>query len=103
MTGSGPAPLEIIYRLTLFITGATPRSLRAVDNVRRFCEQELAGSYELEVVDLYRAPERASAAQVVAAPTLVRHEPKPARYAIGDMSRPEALRAAIKVAAKVAA
>lgn len=93
------AGVTTTFRLTLFVTGATVRSLRAVANVRRFLDLELAGRYELEVVDLYRSPERASAAQVVAAPTLVRHEPQPARYAVGDMSHTDALRAAIGAAA----
>lgn len=95
---SGPGTTTT-FRLTLFVTGATVRSLCAVANVRRFLDLELPGRYELEVVDLYRSPERAAAAQIVAAPTLVRHEPTPARYAIGDMSQGDALRAAIGVAA----
>lgn len=89
---------QSIHRLTLYITGATSRSLKAVANVRGYLDRELPGRYELEVVDLYRYPERASAAQIVACPTLVRHEPQPARYAVGDMSRLDALRAAIGVA-----
>ena len=96
MTGTNA---QSFYRLTLYITGATVRSLQAVANVRGFLDLELPGCYELEVVDLYRWPERASAANVVACPTLVRHEPQPARYAIGDMSRLDALRAAIGAAA----
>ncbi len=99
MTDTIPALAPLRYRLTLFVTGATARSLRAVENVRRFCEQELSGLYELEVIDLYRFPERAKVDQVVAAPTLLRHWPNPARYAIGDMSNTASLRAAIKVAA----
>lgn len=85
------------YAMTLFITGATVRSGRAVANVRAFCEHELGGEYDLEVVDLYRTPERARLDQVVAAPTLVRHEPKPARRLIGDMSDRGRLHAVIKV------
>jgi circadian clock protein KaiB len=92
-------PPPVKYRLTLYITGATARSLRAVENVHRFCEEQLPGQYELEIVDLYRAPERAGAAQIVAAPTLVRSQPSPARYAIGDMSNTANLHAAIKVRA----
>jgi circadian clock protein KaiB len=85
------------YAMTLYVAGASRRSLRAVDNVRDFCEQELAGDYELEVVDLYRTPEDARMAQIVAAPTLLRHEPGPARRIIGDMSDRAQLRAAVKV------
>lgn len=84
--------------MTLFVAGASRRSQRAVDNVREFCEQELTGGYDLEVVDLYRAPEQARTAQVIAAPTLLRHTPEPVRRVIGDMSDRVRLRAAIKVA-----
>jgi circadian clock protein KaiB len=85
------------YAMTLFVTGATVRSGRAVANVRGFCEDELAGDYELEVVDLYRTPDRARLDEVVAAPTLIRREPKPARRVIGDMSDRRRLADAIKV------
>lgn len=74
------------FKFTLFVTGATARSMRAVANVKRFCVSELGGNYELEVVDLYVYPDRAQADQVVAVPTLVRHLPRPIRYAIGDLS-----------------
>jgi len=84
--------------MTLFVAGASSRSLRAVDNVRDFCERELTGNYDLEVVDLYRAPEQARTAQVVAVPTLLRSKPGPVRRVIGDMSDRVRLRAAIKVA-----
>jgi circadian clock protein KaiB len=88
---------DIRYGLTLFVTGATPRSMRAVANVRGFCEQELQGAYELEVVDLYQVPERAQPANVIVAPTLVRDHPKPVKLLIGDMSDAERLRSVIKV------
>jgi circadian clock protein KaiB len=86
------------HGMTLFVAGASRRSLRAVDNVREFCDQELTGGYDLAVVDLYRAPEQAHIAQVIAAPTLLRHTPEPVRRIIGDMSDRARLRAAIKVA-----
>ena len=86
------------YGLTLFVTGATPRSMRAVANVRKFCERELLGAYDLEVVDLYDSPERAQPANIIAAPTLIRHDPKPVKLLIGDMSDAERLSATIKVA-----
>jgi circadian clock protein KaiB len=86
------------HGMTLFVAGASRRSLRAVDNVREFCERELTGGYDLAVVDLYREPEQARIAQVIAAPTLLRHTPEPVRRIIGDMSDRARLRAAIKVA-----
>ena len=77
-------PDALHYTMTLFVTGATRLSLLAVANVRDFCEAELGGNYKLEIVDLYRTPERAQSAQVIAAPTLDRSEPRPARRVIGD-------------------
>ncbi len=83
------------YSLTLFVTGATPRSLRAISNVRDFCSREIADDYQLEIVDLYDAPERAQPANIIVAPTLIRHEPKPVKLLVGDMSETRRLRALI--------
>lgn len=90
--------IPLSYDLTLFVTGATLRSGRAIANVHDFCERELPGVYTLEVVDLYRQPERARADQVVAVPTLVRNEPKPERRVIGEMSDRQRLSGSIKIA-----
>ncbi len=81
----------IRYSLTLFVTGITPRSLRAVANVRAYCESELGEAYDLEVVDLYEHPERAQPANVVVSPTLIRSLPMPVRLLFGDMSDKERL------------
>jgi circadian clock protein KaiB len=83
------------YSLTLFITGTTPRSLRAISNVRDFCGRELGDDYDLEIVDLYEAPERAQPANVIVAPTLIRHQPSPVKLLLGDMSETARLRALI--------
>jgi circadian clock protein KaiB len=83
------------YNLTLFITGTTPRSLRAISNVRDFCSRELADDYELEIVDLYEARARAQPANVIVAPTLIRHQPRPLKLLVGDMSETARLRALI--------
>lgn len=83
------------YNLTLFITGATPRSLRAISNVRDFCGRELGDDYDLEIVDLYETPERAQPANIIVAPTLIRHEPKPVKLLVGDMSETRRLRAVV--------
>ena len=72
--------------LRLYVSGSTPRSARAVRNMRRICDEHLAGRYELEVVDIYERPEAAREVQVVAAPTLVRLLPEPLRRVIGDLS-----------------
>lgn len=72
--------------LRLFVTGATPRSIRAIANLRYVLERELAGRYDLEVIDIYLDPESARAHQVIAAPTLVKLLPEPVRRIVGDLS-----------------
>jgi circadian clock protein KaiB len=85
------------YALTLFVTGGTPRSLRAIANVRAFCESALPARYELEIVDLYEHPERAQPSNIVVSPTLVRSSPQPVRLLFGDMSDRAQLNAMLKV------
>ena len=80
-----PAPAT--YTLRLYITGPTPRSAEAVVNIRRLCEEHLAGRHELRIVDLSQQPELAKRHQIVALPTLVKELPLPQRRFIGDMSR----------------
>jgi circadian clock protein KaiB len=77
------------YALSLYIVGTTSSSSRAIVNVRKLCEEHLPGRYDLKVVDLTLDPSAASSAQVIAAPTLVKHLPPPARRFIGDMSNVE--------------
>ena len=74
------------YVLRLYITGATPRSTRAIQNVRWICEQYLPGRYDLEVIDVYQQPALAQEEQIIAAPTLIKKLPLPLRKIIGDMS-----------------
>jgi circadian clock protein KaiB len=74
------------YLLKLFVTGSTPRSLRAITNLQVILQEHLAGRYELQIVDLYQQPELAKDNQLVAAPTLIKRLPEPARRVIGDMS-----------------
>ena len=88
---------DIRYALTLFVTGVTPRSLRAIANVRAFCESEFPNRYDLEIVDLYESPERAQPANVVVSPTLVRSSPEPVKLLFGDMSDKAQLNAVLKV------
>ena len=76
----------------LFLTGATARSQRALANIQRFCEKELAGDYNLKVIDLYREPQMASQENILAAPTLVKIRPLPLRRLIGDMSDEQKIR-----------
>jgi len=80
------ASTEEPYVLSLFISGITPRSTLALTNIKRICEARLHGRYTLEVIDIYQQPQLASANQVVAAPTLIKKSPSPAKRLIGDMS-----------------
>ena len=74
------------FVLRLFVTGNTVRSGQAIANVRALCEDYLAGRYDLEVVDIYQQPTAAAREQIIAAPTLVKELPVPARRLIGDLS-----------------
>lgn len=75
--------------LRLYVTGSTPRSTRAIENIRRLLESELHDCYDLEVVDVYQHPEAASEHQILAAPTLIKLLPEPVRRIIGDLSDTE--------------
>jgi len=81
----------LLYRLRLFVAGSTMRSRHAIENLRRVCDERLPGHVELEVIDIYQQPELAEAAQVVAAPTLVRLHPLPVRRVVGDLSETDRL------------
>ncbi|MFL6468852.1 MAG: circadian clock KaiB family protein [Pyrinomonadaceae bacterium] len=88
---------ELNYVLTLYVTASTPRSLRAIANIRKLCEQYLAGRYELDIVDISRDPEMAKADQLIAAPTLIKRLPLPLRRFIGDMSDEKRLRIGLDI------
>lgn len=77
------------YDLRLYVAGQTPRSLQALSNLKRICEEHLAGRYRVEVIDLIKKPQLAAGDQILAIPTLVRAIPKPARKIIGDLSNTE--------------
>jgi len=74
------------WELRLYTAGQTPKSLAAMDNLRRFCDEHLAGQYRIEIVDLMANPRLAKDDQIVAIPTLVRKLPPPLRRIIGDLS-----------------
>ena len=80
------------YMLRLFTSGTTPRSTRALQNLREICETDLEGNYDLEVVDIYQEPGRATESDIIAAPTLIKEEPLPMKRMVGDLSdRPKVL------------
>ena len=74
------------YVLKLYITGMTPRSRIAIQNLQKLCEEYLKGSYELEVIDIYQQPTLARGGQIIATPTLIKKLPEPVRRLLGDMS-----------------
>ena len=77
------------YTLRLYVTGTTARSLRAIENLRKICEEHLHGRYDLEVIDLHQRPQLAAGDQIVALPTLIKELPPPLSRIIGDMSDTE--------------
>ncbi|MGI4939816.1 MAG: circadian clock KaiB family protein [Janthinobacterium lividum] len=80
------SPSPTGYKLRLFVAGSTLRSQRSIKNLRRVCDEHLAGQVDLEVIDIYQQPELAEQYQVIAAPTLVKLLPLPVRRIIGDLS-----------------
>ncbi|HEY3421146.1 MAG TPA: circadian clock KaiB family protein [Methanomassiliicoccales archaeon] len=100
--GSDPTGREdgIDYVLRLYITGSTPRSREAIKNIKKICEEELKGRYDLEVIDVYQQPELAKEGQILAAPTLIRKLPLPLRKLVGDMSDREKVIIGLEIASK---
>ncbi len=78
-----------MWNLRLYVAGQTPRAMAALDNLKRICEEHLAGKYTIEVIDLLRNPQLARGDQILAVPTLVRKLPEPVRKIIGDLSNEE--------------
>ena len=74
------------YVLRLYVTGMTPKSARAIQNIKRICDEDLHGRCDLEVIDIYQKPVLAEGEQIIATPTLVKKLPLPLRRFIGDMS-----------------
>lgn len=83
---TGAALRRAKYILRLYVTGSTARSLKAVHNLKKFCEEHLPDDYDLEVIDIYKNPDAAREEQIIAAPTLVKKLPKPLRRFVGDLS-----------------
>lgn len=77
------------YELRLYIAGQTAKSVKALANLRKICNEHLKGKYKIEVIDLVTNPELAAADQIMAIPTLVRKLPPPIRKIIGDLSNKE--------------
>jgi circadian clock protein KaiB len=77
------------YVLRLYVTGENRKSLKAIANLKRICEEHLADRYELEIIDITGQPKLAKGDQIIATPTLIRQLPEPLRKLIGDMSDEE--------------
>ena len=74
------------YILKLYVTGKTPRAELAIANLRRICEEELRGEYEMQVIDVLENPQMAEDDKILATPTLIKRLPPPLRRVIGDLS-----------------
>ncbi len=77
------------WQLLLYIAGQTPKSIKALSNVKKYAEQHLKGKYSIEIIDLLKNPQLAEGDQILAVPTLVRRFPEPIRKIIGDLSNEE--------------
>jgi circadian clock protein KaiB len=80
---------EDIFDLRLYVAGQTPKAVRAFANLRKICEEHLAGRYRIEVIDLVKDPRLGAGDQILALPTLVRRLPSPIKKIIGDLSNTE--------------
>ena len=78
--------IPIVYLLKLYITGASPNSAKAVNNIKNICEKYLKNRYELEIIDIYQQPLLATSEQIIALPLLIKSSPLPAKRLIGNMS-----------------
>ena len=77
------------YVFQLYVSGMTPKSLRAIGNIKALCEEYLEGRYELQIIDVYQNPDQTKDARIVAAPTLIKKLPPPLRRFIGDLADKE--------------
>jgi circadian clock protein KaiB len=89
MSTATPSGADEKWNLRLYTAGQSPKSLAALDNLKRVCEQHLPGRYSIEVIDLLKNPRLAKDDQIVAIPTLVRKLPEPLRRIVGDLSDTE--------------
>jgi circadian clock protein KaiB len=83
------SPKEERWELRLYVAGNTAKSITALNNLKKYCEEHLKGKYKIEVIDLLVQPQLAAGDQILAVPTLVRKVPEPIRKIIGDLSNEE--------------
>ena len=89
MAAAVVAQISAVCVLRLYVTGSSLRSVRAISNIRKICDEHLKGCHDLEVVDISQHPLLAKSEQILAAPTLVKILPLPSRRFVGDMSQSE--------------
>jgi circadian clock protein KaiB len=89
ITNAAELPAGETWELRLYVAGQTTKSIAALANLRRYCEQHVPGRYQLEVIDLMQHPQLAEGDQILAIPTVVRKVPEPIRKVIGDLSNEE--------------
>jgi circadian clock protein KaiB len=92
---------EELWDLRLFVSNHTPKSVTAFSNLKRMCEENLAGRYHIEVIDLLEQPQLAKVEQIVAIPTVVRRSPLPPRRVVGDLSNAEKTLRGLQLCAQV--
>jgi len=88
---NSPQRIRAEYILRLYVTGSSPRSLKAISNLKRVCEEHLRDHYQLQVIDIYKNPDAAREEQIIAAPTLIKRLPAPLRRFVGDLSNTQKL------------
>lgn len=88
-TAAQAAPPQETWQLRLYVAGQSPKSILALANLKRLCEENLRGQYQIEVIDILENPQLAAGDQILALPTLIRMLPPPIRKIIGDLSNTE--------------
>jgi circadian clock protein KaiB len=86
--------------LRLYVSGMTPRSTEAINNLTAICEEHLKGRYELQIIDIYKHPELAGSDQILATPTLIKQLPLPLRKLVGTLSDEERVLVGLNVVKK---
>lgn len=99
-TDSQTSEADEKWCLRLYVAGRSPKCVTAFENLKRFCEEHMAGRYEIEVIDLLENPRLAKDDQIIAIPTLVRKVPEPLRKIIGDLSSAERMLVGFDLKAK---
>ena len=93
--------MEKIYELRLYVAGKTTKSVTALNNLKKYCEEYLKDQYTIEVIDLLEHPQLAEGDQILAVPTLVKKVPEPVRKIIGDLSNVEKVLVGLDIRTKV--